>query len=509
MPTKFNLIIRHVILYKILILSFLFTSSLFAEHFISHGQTVTLTKLAAAPLRQSRSVKTSVDYYKTDSGKQLGVDNKLIISFEDLSIQHYIEKEFSLSLIKKLNPHMFVYKVTNRSKTLSLANSLSLIEGVAFCHPDFIIKKKNRTNDPLFSQTWHLGDNRGINALEAWNYTKGRGIIIGLYDEGIDLTHEDLRDNIIGYGNFNNADGQIDMLSDGVRLSNSLHNAPASVSDEWHGTSCAGLMIAKGDNQRGSVGVAPEAKLLALRYANSNISRDIEAFYEMDKKGAAIISNSWGTYSMFDTFNSALKDLSINGRNGKGLLIFFAAGNDGCNMDEYYRISPDGTTQCLAKPDNATQINDESESPYVISIAASTQYNRIANYSNYGSSIDFTAPGSQYPAAIVTTDATGRLGRNSSNYTTSFSGTSAAAPIAAASAALVLAENPTLSREEVIDILRYTAKKLGDFAYDFKGRNDHWGYGLIDAGEAVKLASIYGKANSENFAHKIYQDLHK
>lgn len=184
-------------------------------------------------------------------------------------------------------------------------------------------------------------------------------------------------------------------------------------------------------------------------------------------------------------------------------------------MDEYFVQTNQGENICLTLSqyqryrgeDIHGPINDESESPYVISIAASGRYNRIANYSNYGSSIDFTAPGS----GLITTDAMGARGATSSNYTYNFTGTSAAAPVAAGIAALVLSANPDLSKEEVIDIFKITSKKLGRYNYDNggTGRNDHWGYGRLDAGAAVRLAKTYGKTSRlQNFMHKIYVNMH-
>jgi subtilisin family serine protease len=507
-------------LFKVLILALVLTSSLFSAHYISHGKKETLTKLSTlAPLSKNRTNQSKISYYKTASGERVGIDKKIIVSFKDLSIQLYIEKEFSLQLIQALGEDMFLYRVKEEDDTLTIANTLATTKGVRFAHPDFIVQKRVRTNDPLFDATWHLFRNPGINVEQAWQYTKGKGIVVGVYDEGIDLEHEDLRENIIGYGNFNNPTGQIDMVQNAQDLNNNLENAPAPATNtdyNWHGTSCAGLIAATGDNNRGSVGVAPESKLLALRYANSNISRDIAAFRAMALRNSAIISNSWGTYNMNEAFERVLQELSQTGRNGKGILIFFAAGNDGCNLDQYYQANPDGSHSCKSSSAFAP-IHDESESPYVISIAASTQDNRIETYSNYGSSIDFTAPG----AAIITTDAMGFKGAPDAwNYTDTFSGTSAAAPIAAGAAALILSANPALSKEEVLDILKITAHRenqrhydsrgnLVISRYDANGRNDHWGYGLIDAGAAVALASTYGKKSSfENFAHKIYKDMH-
>ena len=510
---------------KLFLLILVFTSTLFAEHYFAQGKKQGLTKLHSfAPLRKNRSATTTINYYKTTTGKHLGVDNTLIVAFKNLSAQLYIEKEFSLTLLEQLSSHMFLYKIKDKDNTLHTTNLLSALPSVKFAQPNFIKQKKSRTRDPHFNASWHLDNNRGgVNVQEAWDTgAKGEGVIVAVYDEGIDITHEDLRANILGYGNFNNNDGRIDIVSPTTRISNKLHNAPAPAPKPtadgrekyiWHGTSCAGLIAAVGDNYVGSVGVAPKAKLLAIRYA-SDTKDDIKAFKAMSRKGAAIISNSWGTYHIEDAFNEILKEVSITGRNGKGVLIFFAAGNDGCNMDEFYYTKADGSNACLTPSqyqnyqiEDKGAIQDESESPYVISIAASTQNNRIASYSNYGSSIDFTAPGSQ-PASIVTTDATGRDGSAYGSYTFSFSGTSAAAPIAAGVAALILSSNTELTKEEVLDILKETAQHIGNYPYK-NGRNDHWGYGRIDAGKAVKLAKTYGKnIKIENFAHKIYQAMH-
>jgi subtilisin family serine protease len=90
-----------------------------------------------------------------------------------------------------------------------------------------------------------------------------------------------------------------------------------------------------------------------------------------------------------------------------------------------------------------------------------------------------------------------------------FSGTSASAPMAAAIATLVLSVNPSLSKEEVLEIFKATAIKAGGYPYDINGRNDHWGYGRLEAGDAVELAAEYGKIGTTNFAKTIYSDLHR
>jgi subtilisin family serine protease len=498
---------------KILLISSLLSVTLFADHYFNMDKIVSLTKLHSyAPLKKSRSFKPAINYYKNSSGMRLGVDHKLIINFLDLSIQEYIEKEYSLHFEKSLSKTMYVYSIDNIDKVLEVSNEINGIKGIEFSHPDFILDRKVRSNDPLYYDSWHLDR---INIEKAWRYTKGRGIAVGVYDEGIDIEHEDLRGNIIGFGNYSTGLKRLTMINNINQLNNDLRNAPNSQNDKWHGTACAGIIAATGDNELGSVGVAPQAKLIVARYSKNNISDDSKALIDMANEGVSVISNSWGTNNMLPSFNTTLKQLSQEGRDGKGILVFFAAGNDGCNMDKYFEVIGIGDDARLICRDNSSydKINDESESPYVLSIASSTYNNNIANYSNYGSAIDFVTPGGARDDSIITTDATGYLGFNNSNYTQDydgFSGTSASAPMAAGIAALVLSVNPNLSKEEVVDILKQTAHKYQSnrYPYDSNGRNDHWGYGMLDAGDAVELALTYGKIQTSNFAKTIYSNLH-
>ncbi len=465
---------------KIVLISLLSVSTLSADFFYFKGKKKELTPL------KSRDFHSNTIYYQTQQGVRLGVKDQIIISFKDESIRKHIQTEYSLKEIKKLSNTMYLYQTPSKDDTLNIANELNEIDGIKFAQPDFLKKKTNRSysyNDPLFDMAWHLRNRdqvnnipmqRGadINVLDAWDYTKGKGVTVAVYDEGIDINHEDLRENIIGFENFNDPD--------------TTFPSPANPSGIWHGTSCAGLVGAL-ENDVGSVGVAPQAKLLAVRYADSSVSNDIRAYKWMSDHGADIITNSWGSYENMDAYNEIFRDLSMNGRDGKGIIIIFAAGNDNYNLDN-------------------PAYNDESESEYVLSITASTETDGIASYSNYGSSIDFAAPGSAY-GTIVTTDATGMDGTNTGDYTTSFSGTSAAAPIAAGSIALMLSANPNLTREDIIEILKYTSRKIGRYNYNLKGRNNHAGYGRIDAGRAVEIAHRYGKTNLKSYAQKMFQTL--
>ena len=102
-------------------------------------------------------------------------------------------------------------------------------------------------------ETWieNIDPNADINILEAWKMTKGKGVKIAVIDDGGDVNHEDLKENIVlAY----NVDGQTD----------DIYHHSDSISDSSHGNNCAGF-IAAPINGKGIVGVAPESKLILIR----------------------------------------------------------------------------------------------------------------------------------------------------------------------------------------------------------------------------------------------------
>lgn len=452
--------------------------ALYADFYYSGGK-----KHALETLKTTRTVNTSNKtaelHYRTNSGQNMTVNRGLIVSYSNKNVRKDIEEKYNLIFIKSLTETMYLYRIDNASKTVETANFIYEEAGVKFSHPDFKRTKKSRaiTNDPYAYDSWHLFDNwysdgGDVNVEQAWRYTKGAGIKVAVYDKGIDIDHPDLAPNIEKFRNYNDPDSDIPYSSSNA---------------EWHGTACSGIIVAK-ENRIGSVGIAPEATLYAVGYSDDNISQDIEAFKWMMDENVSVINNSWGSYSALDAYTEIFKELATHGRDGKGIIIVFAAGNEEKNLD-------------------LTDINDESESPYVFSVAASTRSNTIASYSNYGSNVDFTAPGGSNNSGIFTTDATGPNGYSRGDYHENFIGTSAAAPIVSATAALMLATNPNLTRDDLYKILKFSTQKKGRYSYDENGHNVHWGYGKIDAGRAVEIAYSYGNSNLKNFARTMFNEL--
>ncbi len=200
----------------------------------------------------------------------------------------------------------------------------------------------------------------------------------------------------------------------------------------------------------------------------------MEAWFDFAmQSGADIISNSWGAAADFFPLSTrqwdAIYRCTTEGRDGKGCVVVFAAGNSNHNINAPSKGTLDGF---------ATH-------PRVIAVAASTSMDERSHYSNYGLEISVTAPSSgKGGMGILTADVEGKPGYSPTDYTYDFGGTSSACPLVAGIAGLVLSANPELTALEVRDILEKTARKIGGetgFSYEF-------GHGCINAKAAVEKA---------------------
>jgi subtilisin family serine protease len=187
---------------------------------------------------------------------------------------------------------------------------------------------------------------------------------------------------------------------------------------------------------------------------------------------AHVLSMSWGGGENPDV-RRAIDDAG-EARYGLGAVCLAASGNDG----------------------DRTAIDRPARYPGVIAVGASTDQRRIASYSNRGRQLSVVAPSGGGIRDIYTSDVTmpGR-GYNpgappAGLETGMFSGTSSATPLAAGIAALVLAVNGRLHRDEVKKILEQSAVKVGR-SYNTRGRSNAWGHGRVSASAAVELAAAW------------------
>jgi len=320
-------------------------------------------------------------------------------------------------------------------------------------------------SEPYYKYAWHFAYNTNfshqidkdanIHIEDAWKITKGENVTVAVIDAGdFDVNHEDLRENVIDIYNADNNNHQILDLTD----------EPA------HGSTVAGF-IASPINGEGLVGAAPKAKLILIQQVYDSDSGTIEAFKYAVDHGAKIINNSWGTNHVSEIVADYLQELK-----DQGITIIFASGNEGANMDVSY-------------------IRDESELDSVIGVGASSELNDVTDYSNYGVNIDILAPGGEY-IGVLGIDDTGiagssnQLGLVDDDYAFEM-GTSFAAPIVTGVTALMLSVNPSLTPDQIRDILIKTADKIGDYANYVNGFDIKRGYGKLNATKAVEMARDY------------------
>lgn len=300
-------------------------------------------------------------------------------------------------------------------------------------------------NDPMFAEQWALnntGQNGGkekahIDALKAWLKTRGSDkIVVAVLDTGVDFTHTDLvsniwfrPDNIPQY-----SDDELGTFNDEHGF-NATDNIADPMDDNGHGTHCAGIIGAEGNNDKGIAGINWNVQIMPLKFLGKGgfgSTKDaIEAInYAIDRKqkgvNVRIISASWGSTQ----YSKALED-AIRAAGEAGILFVAAAGNDGSSNDKRPHY-----------PSNY-------DLPNVISVAAMDRNDQLASFSNFGAkTVHIAAPGKDILSTWL-----------NEQYREA-SGTSMATPYVSGAAALVLASEPNLTVAKLRERLLKSVDKL-------------------------------------------------
>lgn len=380
--------------------------------------------------------------------------------------------------------NLFLVKVNLETSDLfELINQLQNDNRVEFAEPNFIRLIKPNTDDTFFDNQWSI-NNQGylggtvdadMDVEEAWAFSTGDGIVVAVIDEGVDLTHPDLTENLLpGF----DATG------------NNSNGAPNEENNDAHGTACAGIIAAVANNEIGTVGVSYDARLLPIRIGFSNglplgdinrrwITSDNWVANGINwawQNGADILSNSWGGGSSSNTITTAINSAVNDGRDGKGAIVLFSTGNNNGNV--FY---PAILENVIAV--GASSMCDERKSP-------TSCDNESWWGSNFGNEIDVVAPGVE----IWTSDISGANGYTNGDDDPDFNGTSSACPNTAGVVALILSANPNLTQQEAREILERNTDKIDGYVYsDTSGHpngiwNNEVGYGRVNAFAAVQEA---------------------
>ncbi|HSN99896.1 MAG TPA: S8 family serine peptidase, partial [Candidatus Nanopelagicales bacterium] len=370
-------------------------------------------------------------------------------------------------------------KSSAMSTALEIANELVQDELVVFAEPDWVralVHRGRRKGSLCEGDQWHLentGQSKGTRGADAgvvraWGLgARGKGVTIAILDDGVDIDHPQL-----------DVQGKLVQGLD-VRCRTP---DPRPKYGHDHGTAVAGVALAARTKGRvqAPAGAAPGARLMAIRMmpevtTESDFAR---AFRHARMYGADIVNCSWGIpgpRSVFDPIPTLVAHeidlLATKGRGGLGAPVFFAAGND------RESVSTDGYASY----------------PNVIAVAASDHHDQRADYSNFGPEVWVCAPSE--PGGIVTL-------APDAGHIDDFGGTSAACPLVAGIAALIMEANPKLTWTEIKEILAGTADKIDaagrafvdcsgksqSTRYDARGHSQAYGYGRVNAEKAVQEA---------------------
>jgi len=312
-------------------------------------------------------------------------------------------------------------------------------------------------NDPLFDasplpnyrlEQWDLTSDRGISVDRAWQITTGEGIVIADVDVGVEAGHPDLA------GRW--AEAGFDVFQ--------LDADPSSETQNAHGTNVAGVLGAATDNGIGIAGIAPGAKIMAVRSSDDILHqgrRLAHAIVYAADNGADVISMSLGA----DSFPGSLRR-ALAYAERRNVVIAVASGNEFAAHHHMPQVADTVLAVGGVNPDTADAAALQSDFTPL-----ATDFTRRAAYSNYGPHLDVVAP-----TQVPTTQWGG-------GYITNWSGTSAATPHVAGVAALVKAANPRLTAAQVRMLIRMTADDLGADGWD-----QYFGWGRVNAFAAVDAA---------------------
>lgn len=324
--------------------------------------------------------------------------------------------------------------------------------------------------DPKWQYMWYLNRGGGLdmNVIPVWlDGITGKGSVVTILDDGLEKDHPDLIKNYDPMASYD---------------INSHDSDPSPrydmIDSNRHGTRCAGEVAATSNNSVCALGVAYGAQVGGVRMLDGDVTDAVEArSLSLNPQYIDIYSASWGPDDDGKTVDGpgelatrAFIEGVTKGRKGKGSIFIWASGNggrdhDNCNCDGY------------------------TNSIYSLSISSATEHGNVPWYSEACSSTlaSTYSSGAVSERQVVTTDL-----RHSC--TSSHTGTSASAPLAAGICALVLEANPNLTWRDMQHIVVRTARPQHLIANDWQvngvGRNvsHSFGYGLMDAYAMVKLA---------------------
>jgi len=458
-------------------------------------------------------------YYLNQLDSAFLVGTRFCVAFDEALTQSEIDNintYYNVTINHEVNgmPNVFVLRNTDLSgyNLLDLANAYYELEETRYSHPEFgvwIQKNSYKLYDYYNNYQPHTKKVIGtFNSASVWDFAGlKKQVNVAVIDDGVTI-HEDLPDErvLTGY----------DFAGDSTYEEPYIDIDPSPGPYQAHGMGCAGIIsathttdsIAGTSSSSGMISLNPFTFILPIKIFNdsgtsdgmsfSDVATAITAAYE---GGADILSNSW-SYGFsgsgeqyddkFDVVTEAIEKATYLGRKGLGCPVIFSSGN--------YALWLNG----VAYP---------GWLPCAFSVGATKLDDYRWNYSSYGAGLDIVAPSAYGYAGdgedVWTLDQMDSLGwnpllmtncpsgSNDVDYDCQFGGTSAACPVVSGTASLILSKDPTLTSDEVYDILRHSAVKDLDWGTLPDTPHVEYGYGRVDAFRAI-LSISHGDVDNDD-----------
>jgi thermitase len=383
-------------------------------------------------------------------------------------------EEDGLSVLRQLplggeQSHVLLARVSSGRSTLETVRCLQDAGRYQYLEPDLVeyIEGRWRPDEPQYHRQWQWsndGSDGGlagadVGAEKAWDRTRGLGARIAIIDHGFQLDHPAF-DGALGWG------GCFVKTNDGERFIAQAPGAPRGSYPVYvHGTACAGMAVAR-CGSGGGCGIANQATFMPMACLGDQtgtqttlaVALTYAAFPDRSGQGenvngADVISCSLGPnrtrWRRTSVLSDAIEAVITQGRNGRGTLLVWAASNANVSINDDEVVSD----------------------RRVIAVGRSTRMDRHDSTA-HGDGLDLVAPG----VSVYTTLNGTAWG--------AVTGCSFAAPIVAGVAGLLIAQDPSFTRDQLVDRLLSTCTKIGS-SYNSRGKSPRYGFGRLDAAAAV------------------------
>ena len=430
-----------------------------------------------------------------------GLTDRLIIKYKkDVNVTELSQARgieiLSKRISEKVSHAKFMYDGSQviklngkKSKTelQDLIHKIATDPNVEYVEEDRMMYRSATANDTYYDLQWHYHDaTAGIDLETAWDSSTGVGVTVAVLDTGY-TNHSDLAANLTGgydmisdtfVGNDGNSGRDSDASDPGDWITrNECGYAHSAQDSSWHGTHVAGTIAAVTNNNKGVAGIAYDAIVVPVRVLGKcgGYTSDIAdgmvwaaggsvSGAPLNPNPASVINLSLGGGGSCDSTSQN----AINTARSLGSVVIVAAGNENQNVS------------------NSSPANCNG----VVAVAATNKQVDRASYSNYGNLVDIAAPGGESGAegvASLLNDGTTAPGAETYVY---YSGTSMAAPHVAGVAALMYSVDPSITPDEVENILKSTS---GSFPNGSSCSTSNCGDGTLNAAAAV--AAVGGGGN--------------